>query len=338
VLLGGGGGSPLSTGAVDDLQKQRRQITGRRATPRRPKTHFGRKFESQRNKDRWIDKLKELRAKKLIQQKLAQQKILTERAKQISLRALDIDLAAKEKQAAIRKFREVERRQEPATPLAKVQFQAPFRNPFIDAFPEEGSRLIAQQTLDSLPSGVRAMMSMALDEKGALPDKSFSEAFRERLLGARQGNTLDLIEITTNPKLLSELTDVGKNVLGVQAKADERRKMMFEQRLRREFVPVSSSERLNREQVINEVSPLVSALTQREIGARASSLGISIDEYSSLTPQQRMEQAGVTGAERVGTQLLTGVLDGNEVLEAQRTYIEKLKGDLYPGHEAEVEV
>jgi len=72
VLLGGGGGSPLSTGAVDDLQKQRRQLTGSRTPRRRPKTRFGQKFESARNKDRWIEKLKELQEKRRIQQELAQ--------------------------------------------------------------------------------------------------------------------------------------------------------------------------------------------------------------------------------------------------------------------------
>lgn len=325
VLLGGAGGSPLSTGAVDDLQKQRRQITGRRATPRRPKTHFGRKFESRRNKDRWIDKLKEIRTKKLVQQKLEQQKILTERAKQISLRDLDTDLAAKEKQAAAKRFREVERRQEPETPLTKFKPQVPFRNPFVDSFPEEGSRLIAQQALDNLPSGVRAMMSMALDEKGALPDKSFSEAFRERLLGARQGNTLDLIEITTNPKLLSELTDVGKNVLGVQAKSDERRKMLFAQRLRREFVPVSSGERLNREQVINE-EPTTRKFIQQ---AKGVADGIFKDNLSV---------DGRPIPEHVDIEMMKKGRESVEVLNSQKSFIEKIKADLYPGREDQVEV
>ncbi|KKL94090.1 hypothetical protein LCGC14_1868170, partial [marine sediment metagenome] len=338
MVLPGGGGSPLSTGAVDDIQKQRRLLTGSRLPSRRPKTRFGQKFESASNKDRWIEKLKELRAKKQIQQELAQQKRLQERARQISLRDLDKDLAAKEKAAAAKRFREVERKTQPDIPTFKAKPPDRFKNPFVDAFPDEGARLLAQQTLDKLPSGVRALITMAFDEKGALPDKSFSEGLQQRLAGARQGNVVDLIEVTTNPKLLEELTDVGKNVLGVQAKAAERQRMFFEQRLRREFVPVPASERLNREQVINEVSPTVRSLTQRERGARAASLGISVDEYNSLTPEQRAERAGVAGAELVGPQLIEETLGASEVLETQRTYIEKLKGDFYPGREDEIEV
>ncbi|KKK88578.1 hypothetical protein LCGC14_2741740, partial [marine sediment metagenome] len=229
MVLVGGAGQPLSTGAVDNLQKQRRQLTGRRTPSRRPRTRFGQRFESERNKERWLDRFQEIIDQKRIQQELIQQQRLAERAKQISLRDLDKDLAAKEKAEALKRFRKVEQETQPdVTPFAlRAKPLDRFKNPFVDSFPDEGARLLAQQALDKLPSGVRAMMTMALAEKGALPDKSFSEDFQERLTGAREGNVVDLVEITTNPKLLEELTDVGKSVLGVRAKTAERQRRFF---------------------------------------------------------------------------------------------------------------
>ncbi|KKL13215.1 hypothetical protein LCGC14_2527970, partial [marine sediment metagenome] len=88
MVLVGGAGQPLSTGAVDNLQKQRRQLTGRRTPSRRPRTRFGQRFESERNKERWLDRFQEIIDQKRIQQELIQQQRLAERAKQISLRDL----------------------------------------------------------------------------------------------------------------------------------------------------------------------------------------------------------------------------------------------------------
>ncbi|KKK73246.1 hypothetical protein LCGC14_2895750, partial [marine sediment metagenome] len=132
-------------------------------------------------------------------------------------------------------------------------------------------------------------------------------------------------EITTNPKLLEELTDVGKSVLGVQAKAAEKRRMFFQERLRREFVPVPATERLNREQVINEV-PATRKFIQQ---AKTTADGIFRDSISV---------GGQPLPEHVDIEMMTKGREAIDVLETQKTFVEKIKSEYYVGRETDVEV
>ncbi|KKK87320.1 hypothetical protein LCGC14_2754420, partial [marine sediment metagenome] len=71
--------------------------------------------------------------------------------------------------------------------------------------------------------------------------------------------------------------------------------------------------------------------------ARAASMGISIDEYNSLTPKQRIERATLAGAERAGPELLNENQDMEDAFVKWRSLLTKIRTEVFPGQEVEFE-
>ena len=294
MVLPGAEGQPDTRGTVDAI------LAGRRR--RRRPIKFGSGFESRRNKDRWSNRLRKADTQRRIRLQLERQ------TKEDTTRSLPSLKETTERISAQRRLRTVEQRQERERPSV---FRRPERQLFDSTriFGDDKSRAVASQTLNKLPPSVRTIMSMALDPEDKIPIASLSEETRQRLASARGGDPTALVELTNEPKFIDEISDVGRKLIKGRAQLERVEKQFLRQEKR--VRPVSVTERLRREEVINEPSPVREFVRQARTAA-----GIFRDDI-------------VPGGAPVPEA---------EVVVEQTTFIEKIKSEFYPGRENEVEV